>query len=511
MATKESKEDVPSSTHDLYRFQASVCWFQFFISGVFYGLSPLALPVSRAFLEDAADVSLESGLFFFGFAILMFGNSAVSAFSAFYMESLPAERKRYFISCGYIAWLVSFALLALAVQFRAQWLLLGGAFPLMGIGSGVQIGYVNMVLVGVAWGRKANFGFAYAGGASGFGALAWTLIFGEVCNALGDEGIVTAMWIYFALQVVGVAVGYRYLHPGDYLLEKQATALTDSQSAKPEIRIAKDWRVYVFVFVAEAFFTAGLTLKTLMSELFEKLFSLEYIHAVRYSAACLAAYAVARGVSPFLAFGDRVFWLFTGVLLMEGCAYFLTPIAVRLEVGRLEIYTCFRLLGGIGFAILLSNTGVLLVRIFGPEYVTKVTGAFLATEFVIGLGPSIAFSLHVAQVRSGTSNEHSYDFFFQLASVMVLMAAAGVIALWRDTLRRRKREQSLTTAAAGGDGVDEKQVESREAELAIDLDNIVLEDTDKEPRGQDCSHGSARPAVLGRRRHSASWFCLCPA
>ena len=33
-------------------------------------------------------------------------------------------------------------------------------------------------------------------------------------------------------------------------------------------QLGRDWRVYVFTFVIEAFFFAGLTMKTLMSELF---------------------------------------------------------------------------------------------------------------------------------------------------------------------------------------------------------------------------------------------------
>ena len=41
--------------------------------------------------------------------------------------------------------------------------------------------------------------------------------------------------------------------------------------------------MHVFVFTLEAFFFAGLSMKTLMSELFEELLDLEYIHAVRYS------------------------------------------------------------------------------------------------------------------------------------------------------------------------------------------------------------------------------------
>jgi len=122
----------------------------------------------------------------------------------------------------------------------------------------------------------------------------------------------------------------------------------------------------------------------------------------------------------------------------------MTPMAIDLEYGRLAIYTIFRLIGGMGFAILLSNTGVLLVRIFGSGQVASISGIFLGTECVIGLGPSLAFSAHVSRLKAGSRSEHSYDIFFICASVLVLLSAVGVVILWRSALRKTRM---LTSSA----------------------------------------------------------------
>jgi hypothetical protein len=412
-----------------------MCWFQFFISGVFYGLSPLALPVARAFAEKNA-YTLESGIFFYGFAVLMLAQSLTCCIAAFYIEQGPLKRKKAFIMGGQLLWPVGLACLALSVQLRQPRLLLFVAFPLMGVAIGVQVGYLHLVVTSIMWGKDVNKGQALTGGASAFGALAWTLIFGEVIHGFGFGEVTVALWIFCGLHSAGILFGLMFFNPSLYL-DPMSTAGseikgTQSMSFKD---LALDWRVYVFVFVVEAFFFAGISMKTLMSELFEELMNLEYIHAVRYSGACLAAYFVARSVSPLLTFGDRIFTLFIIVLVSEGAAYALTPWAIRLEHGTLGIYTCFRVAGGIGFAVLLSNTAVLLVRVFGSENVARISGIFLATECFIGLGPSMAFAIHIGEVRAGKDGEQSYDMFFYICAAIV-WAAAGGTALLRCAAKR---------------------------------------------------------------------------
>jgi len=128
------------------------------------------------------------------------------------------------------------------------------------------------------------------------------------------------------------------------------------------------------------------------------------------------------------------------VLTFEGLAYGLTPWAVSLESGIVPIYTFFRVVGGMGFAILKSNTSVLLVRVFGTENVAQISGVFLATECLVGLGPTLAFSLHMQQVEAGSRSERSYDVFFYVCAALVLTSSAGVLIL-RQTMGQGRRSK----------------------------------------------------------------------
>ena len=128
---------------------------------------------------------------------------------------------------------------------------------------------------------------------------------------------------------------------------------------------------------------------------------MEYIEAVRYSACCMSAYAVARVVSPLYAARDRVFLLFGGTLAVEGLAYALTPTVVRLPRAR-AFYTAFRVLGGTCFAVLKANTSVLLVRVFSVDMVAPVSGLFLAFEVFSAL--SLATATNTTTNTTNTTN-----------------------------------------------------------------------------------------------------------
>jgi len=461
---ESSQTDVSAKCKSkVIRFTIGACWFQFFISGLYYGLSPFALPISRHFGLGAHD--LKGGVLFHGFAILMVVQALTCAVVIFIVDPMSMSRKRAFVHAAYAGWPVGLAFLALGVQLRSVWVMLLLGFPLMGIAIGVQVGYVHMVLTTVMWGPKITIGSAFTGGSSAFGALAWNFVFGETANLLGFDCVNVTFWIFLGVHALGICFGLlfldpmRHYEPPSYVDVIGSASVSDAQMDKSTsdgvarpltgAELARDWRVYVFVFVVEAFFFTGLTMKTLMSELFEKILQLEYIHAIRYSGSCLAAYAVCRFVSPLLAFGDYVFLIFVVVLTVEGFAYVLTPLAIDLEEGSGVLYTSFRVVGGMGFAILKSNTQVLLVRCFGRQNSAKISGIFLLTEMVIGLGPSIAFTFHVQQVKDGTSSERSYDYVFYFCTAVVFIANMGTVVLWLSTLHRRAAIARKQTEASG--------------------------------------------------------------
>eukprot|EP00928_Gymnodinium_smaydae_P086779 TRINITY_DN71209_c0_g1_i1.p1 TRINITY_DN71209_c0_g1~~TRINITY_DN71209_c0_g1_i1.p1 ORF type:complete len:497 (+),score=48.99 TRINITY_DN71209_c0_g1_i1:156-1646(+) len=440
--------DVKSrDERDLWKFTACVCWFQFFISGIFYGISPLALPISSAFARDGDTASSEYGLVFYGFAILMAFNAGASCVAIFWIHHMSVSAKARFITGAYCAWPLAWIALAVGVQLRSSMLLWVICFPLLGISIGVEVGYVYLVLISIMWGEKVHVGASLGGGFSALGALCWNFIFGETIHGLGFQRVHIAMWIFCGLHATGALIGVAFFNPTKYLRDEPGSSESQKSASKgmTMLRLLRDWRVCVVVFIVQAFFFSGLTMKTLMSELFEKLLQLEYIKAVRYSGGCLAAYVVARFIAPLVGSGKRVFALHVIVLVTEGVAYALTPWAVRLEHRTEIIYTSFRLVGGVGFAMLKSSTSVLLVHVFGSENVANICGMFLVTDLVIGLGPSIAFTLHVKEVQVGTPSHQSYDPFFYLCSGLVLAASVGVLALRWDA----GRPSSCSPSAVG--------------------------------------------------------------
>lgn len=404
-------------------FTKAVCYFQFFIGGLFFGLSPLVLPVSAAF--DTDDSNLMGGVFFFGFAVMTVCYNVTAVYACFFSVHLSLKQRQRFVVSGLMAWPLGLAALAVSVQFKLLPLLLLVAFPLMGFAIGVEVAYLHLVEVAAWWGERVNIGHAFSGTASAVGACTWTLVGGELIEQLGT---VSGVWILVATHAAATAVGLILVNPAAHLKAGEESE-SEKQSALSLGELALEWRTYVFTYVMVAFFFAGISMKTLLSVLFEELFDMSYIDSVRYSGACLALYIVARAVSPLISAGDKVFAVFLAVLLAETAAYALTPWAVKLpQYGKL-MYTGFRLIGGAGFAILLSTTSVLLVRIFGSRNVPRLSGVFLALEWIPGLGPSLAFILHVEAVDSGLTRADSWNAFFYFNACIVATAAIGVCLL----------------------------------------------------------------------------------
>ena len=73
------------------------------------------------------------------------------------------------------------------------------------------------------------------------------------------------------------------------------------------------------------------------------------------------------------------------------------------------IYTAFRIIGGAGFAVLLANTVVFVVAVFGVENNGRILSIYFAIEPLTGLGPSLAWILRVHEVENGRRVEQSYE------------------------------------------------------------------------------------------------------
>lgn len=182
---------------------------------------------------------------------------------------------------------------------------------------------------------------------------------------------------------------------------------------------------------------------------------LSYIDACRLAAVCLFMYLPGRGLAPLYCSKDRVFTVYLVVLLFEAGAYALTPWAISLGTSgnrnlALGVYTTLRLISGGGFAVLLGNIGVMAVRIFDLDEMHAAITAFSATEWVAGIGPSVAWVIHVKARENSHSHEdevHSFDHFFYLSAGVAVSAALCVACLQYKTGPLTKDQVSLPTAA----------------------------------------------------------------
>jgi len=187
----------------------------------------------------------------------------------------------------------------------------------------------------------------------------------------------------------------------------------------------------MFTYIIIAFVFAGISMKMLLSTLFKSALQLSYVDATRLAAACLLMYLPGRGLSPLFCSKDHVFTLFTVILIFEAFAYAATPWAISLGTKgnkelALGVYTSLRLISGGGFAVLLGNIGVLVVRVFKENEIHHAIAAMSAFEWVAGVGPSVAWTIHVeARKTSHTVEEEtgSFDGFFYLCAGIALSAA----------------------------------------------------------------------------------------
>eukprot|EP00746_Dinoflagellata_sp_MGD_P122951 gnl/MRDRNA2_/MRDRNA2_57700_c0_seq1.p1 gnl/MRDRNA2_/MRDRNA2_57700_c0~~gnl/MRDRNA2_/MRDRNA2_57700_c0_seq1.p1 ORF type:complete len:452 (+),score=48.82 gnl/MRDRNA2_/MRDRNA2_57700_c0_seq1:55-1410(+) len=421
-----AEKKLPKEVWPGWAFTRGMCVFNFLIGGAYFGMSPLIIPVTAAFNTEV-DGDYSGGIFFYGFAVMSLVNNFTSCVGCFVIVNASPWRKFLFVSCGLVAWPIALAALVLSVQYKLLPLLFGVAFPLMGFTIGVVVCYLQLVEMVHWWGEDINKGHSLTGGCSAVGALFSTWGFGELLHGLGHDNVVVALWIYCGVHATGVILGLLMFNPARHM--RIANSEDKAIKGTPLSELAKDWRVYVFIFVCWSFFFAGMSMKTLLSVLFEELFEMSYIEAVRYSAGCLSFYVVARVAAPLLSAGDYVFNQFLIVLVLEGLAYLCTPWVVHLDdIGHI-LYTLFRLVSGAGFAILCAITGVFIVRVFGTANVASISGLFLSIEWIACLGPSVAFFLHVGDMENGKERTQSWNSFFYLCAAVVFSAALGVFAL----------------------------------------------------------------------------------
>eukprot|EP00929_Paragymnodinium_shiwhaense_P118655 TRINITY_DN90569_c0_g1_i1.p1 TRINITY_DN90569_c0_g1~~TRINITY_DN90569_c0_g1_i1.p1 ORF type:complete len:558 (-),score=61.39 TRINITY_DN90569_c0_g1_i1:45-1718(-) len=463
-----------SETADRQRFTSGVCLLVFLTGGTFYSFSSLVIPISQALELSTIDAdSLEDGIVFYGFAIMVLVGNTVAAGASFLLVKESTTTRRHFVNGGMASWVSGVALMAAAVEFRSV-LLLFLAFPALGVGVGCVGGYLQLVEMPRWWSERVHVAMAITGLSIGGGALFWTLFFGELIHYVGMEHVATVLWITLLIQAVIAGAVFSFCHPGRNLApsqehkheaDKEVFEPGDSGEAESvswqEVRVVvddkqrelslrelcRDWRLFAFLYTSIAFQFAGTAMKNLLSIMFEEILALSYIEAIHYSASCLALYAGFRALSPLLAgTGGNVFALFTGVLLAESLAYGLTPWAIQTDE-KAGIYTFFRLVGGAAFAVLLANRTVLLVRVFGVANVPKVSGLFFAIEWVAGIGPGLAFALRLQQIQDGKARQESFNSFFVLCSVVVALAAVCVILLWCAQRAGGTREPSFKVPA----------------------------------------------------------------
>ena len=253
-----------------------VCCLIALVAGTFFGLSPLILPVSAVFGDN-------SGVFFYGVAVLTVGYTTTSMVACFHVVYAPLPAKQRFVTSGIVAWPIAFAALAAAVQLRALPLLFA-AFLLMGFCVGVVISYLHLVELAICWGEDVRVGHAVSGGVSATCAMLWTLAYGETIHALGAHRVATALWLAAAVHATGCALTLAFQNPAHHLNPPMVRPRggggggggSDGESDGGDARASPlhacaicDWKVAIFVFLMEVFWFAGITMKHLLSVLFE--------------------------------------------------------------------------------------------------------------------------------------------------------------------------------------------------------------------------------------------------
>jgi hypothetical protein len=164
-----------------YHFTAcvlAVCWC---LMGFFYGMSPLVLPVAKAFGEGN---SIRGGAFLFGSSIMFLG---LDVAGSILLAVMTTRRHLYkeLVAASLIAWVLGLLLQALALANR--WIVLFLlSFTLLGFSMGTFGIYFLHYELSKWWAHNIPHAHAIAGFIVGFAAISHTLIFGvltEFTNA----------------------------------------------------------------------------------------------------------------------------------------------------------------------------------------------------------------------------------------------------------------------------------------------------------------------------------------
>lgn len=316
--------------------------------------------------------------------------------------------------------------------------------------------YVLHVEMPLWYGDEITKGSSFAGFATGCGGVFWTFFLGETTNALGAENIAFVIFIASIVSGVPLLLVLFFCNPAALEIpgQKKKAPTSGETDAERSVKSKKSWwklfvadrRVKLYCFILCCFLFAGLSMKMLLSTVFEEALMLSYVDATRLAAVCLLMYLPGRGLAPLYCSKDRVFTIFWVILIFEAAAYALTPFAISLGIDgskelALGVYTTLRLISGGGFAVLLGNIGVLAVRVFDLDEIHDVMAAFSATEWVAGIGPSVAWLIHVqAREESHTIEDETQSFnaFFYLCAGVAVSAAIGVGLLQREDAKRRQ-------------------------------------------------------------------------
>ena len=334
----------------------------------------------------------------------------------------------------------------------AAWLFL---LSFVGLGAGLGVlglFFLHVVLTGW-WSHDVPRAHAIAGFAIGAGAIVHTLLFGVaparvglvetlcLCAVLHTTVYAAACGAGFASTELyaarlrqqsraGQRPGARAAAAGDKGGHEPRPAESAGQPAPQGAwALLCEWRMCGLLFVFVGFMFCGMSMKMLLSTLFEQAFALSHLHSTYLSALCLVFYWACRTLAPLAASGDRVFALFAAVLLLECAAYALTPIAIR--HGTVWLYTVFRVLSGGGFATLTASITPLTAHIYGMRDLDTAIGLSALFEPIAGTGAAIAWVAHVSHADAGGSVEESYNGFFFACSAIVGLAALVIVVLAR--------------------------------------------------------------------------------
>eukprot|EP00930_Biecheleria_cincta_P031351 TRINITY_DN21768_c0_g1_i1.p1 TRINITY_DN21768_c0_g1~~TRINITY_DN21768_c0_g1_i1.p1 ORF type:complete len:510 (+),score=52.41 TRINITY_DN21768_c0_g1_i1:39-1568(+) len=453
-----------ATKHRRHAFMRPVLILLFTMLGMFYGFSPLVLPVAeRLAAKNREDVEgFAGGVFLYGFTVLFVGVDLVGGVQCMSLPKMPRLRK-VCVTAAVTSWPILLVVLAVAVHLASLPLLLV-AFLLLSFPLGTIGQYVLHAEVPLAWGDEITKGNSMCGLAIGAGALFWTLMFGEITHMVGSDNIASVIGMSAGCCSVLNGLVLVVYNPGalyPLILNKddQNGEVTGSPSVKSHrptrsmLLLLRDWRTHIFVYVLNAFIFCGIAMKMLLSTIFEEALAMSYVNASRMSALCLLVYMPGRGLAPLFASRDRVFRIFFIVLVFETLAYALTPWAVSLGTSgqnslALVVYTGLRIISGGGFAIMLGNIGVLAVRVFGAEEVPAVVAYWSFTEWVAGCGPSLAWVIHV----EGGSGRDSFNVFFFLCAGVAASASICTVLLAynpRPDLQAKRTSEGMQPGAAG--------------------------------------------------------------